>query len=293
MRLALAFVSLLTVLCSSGEARASDRVDWRWRRFQGWEYAATAAALAGGFYFRFGVDSPNGDWRGGILFDDAIHERTAIHALDTRRTVVNMTDALYYGSMGYRLVDSVVVPGVVWGNWDTAHQMAMIDLEAFGFVALVFFGQQALFGRERPYVSRCPDFRDESCDPASGERNRSFFAGHPMVAMTAAALTCTHHAHLPLYGGGPADTLACGLTLGAAAAVGYGRVVTEMHYASDLAVGFGVGAFAGWALPEILHYAHEEPELSPSGSQNDHALRAVVLPMVGEDRLGVGVGGVF
>jgi hypothetical protein len=47
-------------------------------------------------------------------------------------------------------------------------------------------------------------------------------------------LTCVHHAHLPLYGGGVADTLACGTMIAAAVVTGVGRVVTEEHHAFDL-----------------------------------------------------------
>jgi hypothetical protein len=111
--------------------------------------------------------------------------------------------------------------------------------------------------------------------------------------MTAAALTCTHHSNLPLYGGGAAEELACGLSLGAAAATGYGRVVTEMHYPSDVIVGFGVGAFAGWALPELLHYSHETRPRKLARRGNDPAPRAVALPLVREDVLGMAVGGLF
>lgn len=292
MRRCISLLSGLLVFGTTLDANAEDSIDWRWRRFQAWEYAATAGALAGGFYLRFGAPSPGGDWRGGILFDDWVRDRTAVENVENRRMVVTVSDALYLGSMGYRLVDAVVVPGVGWGNWDTALQIAMIDLEAFGFTAITLWGVQAMFGRERPYVARCPGFSEENCDPRSEERNRSFYAGHPAVAMTAAALTCTHHAHLPLYGGGAADTLACGAMLGAAALTGYGRAVTEMHYASDVVVGMGVGAFAGFALPELLHYAHERPR-TKQAKRDPLAPRVVAAPLLGEQHLGLGVTGVF
>jgi membrane-associated phospholipid phosphatase len=292
MRRCTALLSGLLAFGFASEASAEESIEWRWRRFQAWEYAATAGALAGGFYLRFGAPSPGGDWRGGILFDDWVRDRTAVENVQNRRTVVGISDAFYLGSMGYRLVDAVFVPGVGWGNWDTALQLAMIDLEAFGFTAITLWGLQAMFGRERPYVERCPGYSEESCDPDSPERNRSFYAGHPAVAMTAAALTCTHHAHLPLYGGGAGDTLACGVMLGAAALTGYGRAVTEMHYASDVFVGLGVGAFAGFALPELLHYAHERPKLQKA-DRGRLAPRVMAAPMLGDGQLGLGVVGLF
>lgn len=271
-------------------AHASDDIEWRWRRFQPWEYAATVGALAGGFYLRFGVEAPDGDWQGGILADDWIQDRVGVEGTDNRRHVVAATDAIYLGSMAYRLVDSAVLPGLLWGNWDTALQMSMIDLEAFGFVAITLWGEQALFGRQRPYVDHCPGFASESCNPESEERNRSFYAGHPAVAMTAAGLTCTHHARLPLYGGGALDTLVCGLTVGAALLTGYGRAVTEMHYASDVAIGLGVGAFAGFGLPALLHYGDER---RPRVVRTPPRVRVTAAPMLSEDRLGFGLVGLF
>lgn len=287
--------SLTLVLGLAGEAAAtqrdSDEIDWHWRRFAAWEYGATAAALGGAFALRFAAPSPNGDWKGGILFDDDVHERTAIENVHTRRTMVSVTDAMYLGSMAYRLVDSALVPGVVWGNWDTGLQMSMVDLEAFGVVAILLWGQQALVGRERPYVHHCPGYSEESCNPESEERNRSFFAGHPAVAMTAAALTCTHHAHLPLYGDPSADALACAVSLSAATATGYGRIVTEMHYVSDVVVGMGAGAFAGFVVPELLHYGHEEKASTRQSASLE--VRAIAMPMVSDEHLGIAVSGAF
>ena len=277
---------------------AESEIDWRWRRFQTWEYFATAAMLGGGFYLRFGAPHPDPDWKGGILFDDDIRERTAVQSVENRKLVTRMTDIAYFGSMGYRLVDSVFVPGVGWQNWDTALQMSMIDLEAFGFVAITLWGLQASFGRERPYVDRCgdPEFHaNEGGCRKESEPNRSFYAGHPAVGMTAAGLTCTHHSYLPLYGGS-GDALACGVTLGAAVMNGFGRVLSEKHYASDLAVGFGVGAFAGFVLPRVLHYAHPtRPVLARESEDHEPALavRVIPVPMVGSDRLGMSLVGAF
>jgi membrane-associated phospholipid phosphatase len=289
----------LAVGCDAGAANDEprSRIDWRWRHVQAWEYGATALALGAGFYLRFGAEHPDPDWRGGVLFDDWVREHSAVDAADNRRLVTSFSDAMFYGAMGYRLVDSVIVPGVFWGNPETALQMSMIDLEAFGFVAITLWGSQAIFGRERPEVDRCdePEFRESegNCEPDAAERNRSFYAGHPAVSMTAAGLTCTHHAKLPLYGGSEADTIACGVTVGAAVANGFGRVLTEKHYASDLAVGLGVGAFAGWVLPRVLHYGHERPRPATMSSSRPPALalRVVVLPLVNDDGLGVSIRG--
>jgi membrane-associated phospholipid phosphatase len=262
-------------------------IDWRWRRFQAWEYAATSIALGTGLYLRFAGPSPDADWTGGILFDDDVRDSVAVQNLDTRAWVVRIADGAYFGSMAYRAVDSVLVPGVGWGNWDTALQMSMIDLEAFGFVAITLWGSQALFGRQRPYVDRCDDpafaKQERGCAPGSQEPNRSLYAGHPAVGLTAAGLTCVHHGNLPLYGGA-GDPIACGAMLGLAAINGYARLAGDKHYASDLVVGIGIGAFAGFVLPELLHYAHPRPRSSAGGSAPP--VRLSVLPLVDGERFG-------
>jgi hypothetical protein len=70
-------------------------------------------------------------------------------------------------------------------------QMSMIDLESFGLVAVSHaMGISGLFGLERPYAKRCTDpafAATEACAPDSAEHNRSFYAGHPAVVLTAAA----------------------------------------------------------------------------------------------------------
>lgn len=294
----------LTLLAQSAPARADAQVEpspieWRYRRSQPWEYAATAVALGTGFYLRFVAAPRDANWRGGILFDDALREQVAVKSPSNRLLVTKFTDAMFYGAMTYRFVDSILVPGLGWGNWDTALQMVSVDLESFGFVALTLWGTQALLARQRPYVSRCGEAgiaAAEDCRPDQAETNRSFYAGHPAVGMTAATLTCVHHSHLPLYGGA-GDTLACGVMLGAAVMNGFGRVVAEKHYPSDLIVGFGVGAFAGWALPELLHYAHPRSPSGTSVSASTSAapvrVRAVLLPTWSEGQLGVSLLGIF
>jgi hypothetical protein len=152
--------------CSAGGAQSATedgigrpRVGWRdeWQRIRPWEYAYAAAALGTGLTLRFIVDSPPANWRGGVLFDDAILERIALENVDNRRFVQWYSDGLFYGAMAYRAVDSLAVPLLAHSDPDLALQMSMIDLESFGTVALVLWGSQAFVRRERPQVKRCAD----------------------------------------------------------------------------------------------------------------------------------------
>ena len=272
-------------------------VRWRWQRFRSWEYPLTAVVLGGAMALRFAAPAPSADWTGGILFDDWVQDRTAIQGIQARQSVKTMTDVFFYGSMAYRLVDSALVPSLVWQSPDVAFQMSLIDLESFGLVAITLWGPQALFGRERPYAKRCSDptfAPTDACAPDSSEHNRSFFAGHPAVVLTAAGLTCIHHAHLPLYGGGIADKAACGTMIAAAVVTGVGRVITEEHHASDLLVGYGVGVVAGFIMPEFLHYRLKRPSFTEEPQTASTALvRTTLVPRIGPSDLGVGLHGVF
>jgi membrane-associated phospholipid phosphatase len=65
---------------------------------------------------------------------------------------------------------------------------------------------------------------------------------------------CSHHAHLPLYGGGAPDVLACAASFAAAATVGTLRVVSDQHFTTDVLTGAAVGTLTGLGLPWLLHY---------------------------------------
>ena len=273
-------------------------LEWRWQRFRAWEYPLTAAALGTAMYLRFGAASPSANWTGGVLVDDWGQEHLSIRSVPQRNRVARVTDVFFYGAMGYRFVDSLLVPLLVWRSPDAALQLSMIDLESFAFVAITLWGSQAVFGRERPYAERCSDpafaRTEPGCAPGGAEHNRSFYAGHPAVVLTAAGLTCTHHAHLPLYGGGAAETLSCGAMIGAAAATGAGRILSEEHHLSDVVVGYGIGAVAGWLMPELLHYRHGAPR-RPAEERQTGALtvRAMLVPLIDQHALGLDAIGVF
>jgi membrane-associated phospholipid phosphatase len=277
-------------------------IAWRWQRFRPIEYPLTFGALAGAMVARFVAKPPSANWRGGILFDEALQRRFAINELPRRSTVVGLTDVGFYGAMAYRLIDSAYVPAVVYGRPEVALQLSMIDLESFSFVAAVLWLPHLAFGRERPLATHCrkdAEFRagEPVCADDHTERNRSFFGGHPAVALTAAGLTCTHHRHLPLYGGGAADKLACALTLASAAATGVGRMVTENHYATDVLWGWGVGAFAGFVMPEVLHYRRELPTAKPVAAKQSYAaaapVRVSLQPSFSSSELALRLAGTF
>jgi membrane-associated phospholipid phosphatase len=289
-------VRLLALACALVWAPAiadEGEVSWEWQRVRPWEYVAGPALIGGAIALRFAGPQPDRTWQGGILFDDAIDDALAVRTR-ARVTIGDVTDAAFYSAMGFRLIDSALLPGLVHGSWDVSLQMSFIDMEAFGVVAAVLWGTQVFVGRERPYVAVCrsdPHFAatEGDCHYPNDDWNRSFISGHPAVGVTAAALTCLHHSHMPLYGGGWGDDAACGLSIAAAAVNGIGRVVAEKHYASDLILGVALGLTAGYVVPKTLHYGWGDRSTPEREARRGPA----ILPTFSGDGIGVAVAGVL
>lgn len=272
-------------------------VEWNeaWARFRPWEYAATGATWAQALIVRFTL-SPNSE-RGTFSIDESITEAVSLSgtAFDVATQIGNVG---YLSAIGYRLLDSTVVPGLVWGSGDVALQMTMIDLEAFAISTFVLWNAQLAYGRERPHYRDCPRTAppDTNCDAEHDNRYRAFIAGHTLVASTAAGLTCVHHRHLPLYGGGLADDLACAGMIGVAAVVGFARLTAQRHYATDTLLAWGIGALAGYVVPSALHYGFGRPAVRPEAVRRrpaPDAVRLTFIPGVGSSTTGATVAGTF
>lgn len=264
---------------------APDGVDWRpeWKRFQPVEYVITGAMIAGtAAFILFGKDGePN--WRGPILSDGAVHDELRATTSDGRRTAQTLGDAFYYGGLAYPfVVDALAVTLVGHGKADVAGQMTLINTEAFAITGFLSFLSNATIRRERPYARQCgpgqenPNFPD--CDkPGQAE---GFFSGHTAIAYTGAALTCSHHAHLPLYGkSGVGGTITCVTMLAGATVGGVARVYADKHYLSDVIVGAGIGMASGLIVP-WLHYrsgGHAEA----TASSDFHVFPVPILSMDG------------
>ena len=81
-------------------------------------------------------------------------------------------------------------------------------------------------------------------------------AAEAFLTTTGAALMCTHHMNLRLYGG-PWDALVCGAGIAVTAGVSVARAVTDNHYATDILTGAVVGSLIGWLVPTAFHYGFD------------------------------------
>jgi membrane-associated phospholipid phosphatase len=141
--------------------------------------------------------------QGGVLFDDWLRSRVVLGNRGDRDTAILVGDVFYYGSSAYPVVvDLGVAALAVHQSTDVAWQMFWIDAEAFALTGLISTYTQKLMGRNRPFADKCqtdPAYDPDCDDPET--RSQSLISGHTAMAFTGAGLVCTHHAHLPLYGG--------------------------------------------------------------------------------------------
>ena len=134
----------------------------------------------------------------------------------------------------------------------------------------------SLGSRERPYGRDCSEASDvEDCRQSN--RYRSFFSGHTSQAFVSAALTCAHHDNVRLYGSQGADLAACLSHLALAGTIGTLRVVSDMHYVSDVVTGAVIGSLVGLTIPYVFHY--RSPREKDTAAKSSPWGSMVVTPM--------------
>ena len=246
-------VLLLSLLWLVPALRAAEpeKYAWdpAWPRFRTSEYVVTGAAVAGAAALYFWAPPPKtARWKGSILFDKNARDALMIRSESADKRATSVSDALAYSLVGYAALDGPVTAGWHGGNKDAAAQLAWINAETFGVVEVLNLGVSEVVTRERPEGDVCPP--NSKYDPHC---TKSFWSGHAANAFAAESLVCTEHGAMYLYGG-KADAAACGTALAAASAVGVLRIAENAHHASDVVVGAGVGAAAGYMIPHFLHF---------------------------------------
>jgi membrane-associated phospholipid phosphatase len=295
----------LVTLSSHALAEDPTRVEWSpdWRHFQLWEGLDVIAFGAGSLLISIEA-SPQSTphWTGGILFDNWARNALRGHTESTQATAAHITDDLYLGSIvAPFLADVWVVAFGIDQAAEVGTEMALIDAQSLGVAGLLSITAEKTVGRARPFVADCGSdgiVRDGSGNPLynqcqhGGEDYQSFFSGHAAVTAAMAGVTCVHHQHLPLYGGGWADLTPCLVMVGVSLGTGIGRVVADKHWASDVITGWSLGFLSGYVLPSLLHYGfgrgpHAVGEFKVAGA------RMVPVPSVYAGGAGMGLVGTF
>ncbi len=234
---------------------ADVRWDPGWGRFGWWDVGLTAAYTTEFLLVQMLREPPTHGSRGTMFPDEQFRSAFRAHRAADRATAADVSDAIIYSMLFHALVvDPVVVAWLVHDVEDTAWQLAAIDTQALMLGVMISFTFKALAERERPLNRGCRAQNAYGAGCSDEDRFRSFPSGHTVEASTIAGLTCAHHEHLALYGGGAADWAACGAMIGLAATVGVLRVVSDEHYATDILAGTVMGFVAGWLVPTLLYY---------------------------------------
>jgi hypothetical protein len=258
----LACLVVVTLLAPSpAHAGDSDTVSWNpaWRRVGAAEAAAVLALGAADFAMDQRIPYPQQpSWRGGILFDDWARGTFRASSPGVQSAASTTSDWLYKGGIFVPfLLDDYFGALALHQNADLAVQLFAVDAEAYVVAAFLSLSAEHVVGRARPYTEDC------SARDASGallhacgttDQARSFFSGHATATATTAGVICAEHQHLALFGGGAADLAPCLVMIGVSVTAGMLRLVNDEHWASDVIVGWSVGALAGYLLPTALHY---------------------------------------
>lgn len=257
----LVVVSTLVAVPETAHADQEPTVQWneQWPRFRLVEGAAVVALTVGSTAIALSPVPQSAIWDQPILFDKAARELFKGTDAKTQELGGDISDGLYQGMvLGPYVIDNYIVALGVHRNPDVALQLTLMDMQSLGLSGVVALGFEHGLGRARPYQRECVkngDFHPTGfnvCGPDGGFV--SFPSGHAAAAFTMAALTCVHHQHLPLWGGGWPDALACIGTMALATTSGTMRLVVDRHWASDVIAGAALGIFNGYFLPLWLHY---------------------------------------
>jgi len=225
-----------------------------WPRFRVVEYVATGVFL-GGAIGSLAIQPDEARWTQVNHFDSFWRSRLRLGSARSRQAARDASDILLTFGINHLIFDSLVVAWWGHGSGDVAWQIAMMDIEAMGFNAMLNGLVAGLTSRQRPYRARCNNTSLERIhDCRQDRRYRSFFSGHTSTAFTIAGLTCSHHAHLPLYGGGAADRIACATSFLMAGTIGLLRVASDQHYTTDVLTGAAIGTLTGLGMPWLFHY---------------------------------------
>ena len=258
----------LVLSLRAGLVRAADpdRVEWTpdWPRFRLAEGIGTLALGAEAIAIAVTAEPPShASWTGGILFDSAVRDALRSQTLGGQKRAADISTVLYIGGVIVpNFIDLWVVALGIHQSAEVAGQMTLINAQSFAIAGALSLTAELEVGRARPFTQDCRadgTVRDASGQPLAGncadsESYKSFYSGHAAATATMAGLTCAHHQHLPLYGGGFADLAPCLAMIGVSLGTGTTRIMADRHWASDVLTGWTVGALSGYVLPSILHY---------------------------------------
>jgi membrane-associated phospholipid phosphatase len=181
-------------------------------------------------------------------------------ARELQDSSVQANSFLKHGATGVRLLaspGSLVISGGLFAVGKAFHRPHLADTGLHTFESVILAEgitgvAKSLAGRSRPFVSPDDPFRYKFGAGISDDKRRSMPSGHATAAFAAAAAGASEIGHWwPRH-----RTLAAIGLYSAAGLVGISRMYNNKHWASDVVVGAGIGAFSGW---KVVGYTHAHP----------------------------------
>lgn len=224
---------------------------------------------------------------GPILFDRAVRDALRDPTSTGRHSASIASWVFMVALMAYPIAVDVPVAWARGGSW-LAWQLLWQDTIVIASATAIDIAIRDAIGRGRPDVAECIEHGGQNC-ASYAEAGRSFPGGHMATATASAALICTQHLHLHLYGG-PWDGATCASALASSVAVGVLRIVADAHNATDILAGGLLGGLIGGLAPSLMWYPHHrhDPARTPPAAMV--APYPIVLPGGGG---GIGVTGVM
>ncbi len=231
---------------------------WNWSQFSTVNYVI--GATAGAVTLSSAIVKPRATHAlsGGRWFDDDVRNALRVRSLSDRYIFRDASDVGLSLTVTWPFVaDALTAAWWYRGSREVAEQMALIDLETLTISAAIQGVSNVLVSRERPYGRDCGsnELPSNASDCDGSSHYRSFFSQHSTLAFTGAALICVHHFDNELLGP-PWDAISCAGGYAVAATTATFRVVSDLHYASDVITGALVGTLVGYGVP-LLHYRNK------------------------------------
>ena len=258
---------------------------WKWAHFSTANYLVTGVGAA--LTLTAAIVNPRAQHSlsGGLWFDESVRNALRVDTLPNRYIFRDASDVGLSLMVSWPFVaDALTTAWWYRGSREAAEEMALIDLETLAVSGAIQGVTNVMVSRERPYGRDCGsgELPSDSIDCANSIHYRSFFSGHSSFSFTGAALICIHHFKNELLGA-PWDALSCAGGYAVATTTATFRVVSDVHYASDVLTGALLGTVVGYGVP-LLHYSRRGSSTTTLAGVQLH-----LVPQPG----GLGVLGVF
>jgi membrane-associated phospholipid phosphatase len=202
--------------------------------------------------------------KGGVLYDEGARDVLRISSRDGRYMARDASDvgASLMTTWPF-LVDALLTAWWYRGDVKLARNMTLVAAETIVLTSAVQGVTNTVASRERPYGRLCGDAIPENTVDCEGNvRYRSFFSGHSAATFASAGVLCWNHLGLRLIGG-PWDVVTCVTGYAVAASTALFRVMSDMHYATDISLGAVIGTSVGLVVP----WMHLSPPIEPRPGQ--------------------------